>query len=54
MAILFIENAYLFMKNFSAASYQTSSQVLTAKQSSLVSIKLGKNANSIWKKKSVP
>ncbi len=30
MAILFIENGYLFMKNFSIVSYQTSSQALTA------------------------
>lgn len=30
MAILFIENGYLFMKNFSTVSYQTGSQALTA------------------------
>lgn len=30
MAILFIENEYLFMKNFSRVSYQTGYQALTA------------------------
>jgi|CXWL01.1.fsa_nt_gi hypothetical protein len=37
------------MKNFSAVSYQTGFQALTAKQT-LVSIKLGNNANSIGRK----
>ena len=37
------------MKNFSAVSYQTGFQALTEKQT-LVSIKLGNNANNIGRK----
>jgi hypothetical protein len=51
---MFIENGYLSMENFSAVSYQTGSQVLTAKQTNPCQHQTWKQRQQYQKKESVP